>query len=72
MDSEGLQRLLNENLYAGDACREKSQYKIIFETHIPALLPVISDSAYVFGLIFQDVHRRQQDSVWICVRAWWL
>ncbi len=34
-------------------------------------LPVICDSAYVFGLIFQDIHRRPQDSAWICVRAWW-
>ncbi len=34
-------------------------------------LPVICDSACVFGLIFQDIHRRPQDSAWICVRAWW-
>ncbi len=32
---------------------------------------MICDSACVFDLIFQDIHRRPQDSAWICVRAWW-
>lgn len=74
VDAERLQRLLNENLYAGDVSSFQRKFTIsahFFKAHIPVLLPFICDYAYVLYLISQDIHRKRKDSAWICVGAWW-